>query len=88
MFPSDGTGFAVLHDSGIDHVPLMFYRFLPLLRSRAAAADGAAQARICAMSTLIMVRHGESEWNDKGLFTGWVDARLSERGEAEAEQAG
>ncbi len=32
------------------------------------------------MSTLIMIRHGESEWNDKGLFTGWVDARLSERG--------
>ena len=25
------------------------------------------------MSTLIMIRHGESEWNDKGLFTGWVD---------------
>src|ERR1700729_942992 len=40
------------------------------------------------MSTLIMVRHGESEWNDKGLFTGWVDARLSGRGEAEAVQAG
>src|ERR1700735_1290044 len=40
------------------------------------------------MSTLIMVRHGESEWNDKGLFTGWVDARLSGRGEAEAGRAG
>jgi 2,3-bisphosphoglycerate-dependent phosphoglycerate mutase len=40
------------------------------------------------MSTLIMIRHGESEWNDKGLFTGWVDARLSERGRAEAARAG
>ena len=40
------------------------------------------------MSTLIMIRHGESEWNDKGLFTGWVDARLSERGKTEAARAG
>jgi 2,3-bisphosphoglycerate-dependent phosphoglycerate mutase len=40
------------------------------------------------MSTLIMIRHGESEWNDKGLFTGWVDARLSDRGKAEAARAG
>jgi len=40
------------------------------------------------MSTLIMIRHGESEWNDKGLFTGWVDVRLSERGRTEAGQAG
>jgi 2,3-bisphosphoglycerate-dependent phosphoglycerate mutase len=40
------------------------------------------------MSTLIMIRHGESEWNAKGLFTGWVDARLSERGRTEAAQAG
>jgi 2,3-bisphosphoglycerate-dependent phosphoglycerate mutase len=40
------------------------------------------------MSTLIMIRHGESEWNDKGLFTGWVDARLSARGEEEAARAG
>jgi len=36
------------------------------------------------MSTLILIRHGESEWNAKGLFTGWVDAGLSERGRAEA----
>ena len=41
-----------------------------------------------AMGTLIMIRHGESEWNDKGLFTGWVDARLSERGKLEAVRAG
>jgi len=35
-----------------------------------------------------MIRHGESEWNDKGLFTGWVDVRLSERGKLEAGRAG
>jgi 2,3-bisphosphoglycerate-dependent phosphoglycerate mutase len=44
--------------------------------------------KIQAMSTLIMIRHGESEWNDKGLFTGWVDVRLSERGKLEAGRAG
>ncbi len=40
------------------------------------------------MSTLILIRHGESEWNAKGLFTGWVDAGLSERGRAEAVSGG
>ncbi len=40
------------------------------------------------MSTLIMIRHGESEWNDKGLFTGWVDIPLSGRGKLEAVRAG
>jgi 2,3-bisphosphoglycerate-dependent phosphoglycerate mutase len=38
--------------------------------------------------TLILLRHGESEWNAKNLFTGWVDVRLSEKGEREAVQAG
>jgi 2,3-bisphosphoglycerate-dependent phosphoglycerate mutase len=40
------------------------------------------------MSTLILLRHGESEWNSKGLFTGWVDVSLSERGRAEAANGG
>ena len=40
------------------------------------------------MGTLILIRHGESEWNDKGLFTGWVDAHLSEHGRTEAARAG
>ena len=40
------------------------------------------------MSTLVLLRHGESTWNAEGLFTGWVDVGLSERGVAEAEQAG
>jgi len=39
-------------------------------------------------STLVIVRHGESTWNAKNLFTGWVDVDLSEKGEAEAKNAG
>jgi 2,3-bisphosphoglycerate-dependent phosphoglycerate mutase len=38
--------------------------------------------------TLILLRHGESEWNAKNLFTGWVDVRLSQIGESEAVRAG
>lgn len=29
---------------------------------------------------LVLIRHGESEWNKKNLFTGWVDVPLSEKG--------
>ena len=39
-------------------------------------------------STLILLRHGESEWNAKNLFTGWVDVDLNGKGEAEAERGG
>lgn len=38
--------------------------------------------------TLILLRHGNSEWNQQNLFTGWVDVRLSEQGVAEAKRAG
>lgn len=37
---------------------------------------------------LILLRHGESEWNALGLFTGWVDVGLTQKGEAEATRAG
>ena len=37
---------------------------------------------------LVLVRHGESEWNQKNLFTGWTDVDLSEKGHEEAKQAG
>ena len=40
------------------------------------------------MPTLILLRHGESEWNSKNLFTGWVDVDLTEAGEAEARRGG
>jgi 2,3-bisphosphoglycerate-dependent phosphoglycerate mutase len=39
-------------------------------------------------STLILLRHGESEWNAKNLFTGWVDVPLSPKGEEEARRGG
>jgi len=38
--------------------------------------------------TLILLRHGNSDWNQKNLFTGWVDVRLSEQGVREAKRAG
>lgn len=40
------------------------------------------------MTLLILLRHGESQWNLENRFTGWVDIPLSERGEAEARSAG
>jgi 2,3-bisphosphoglycerate-dependent phosphoglycerate mutase len=40
------------------------------------------------MATLVLFRHGESEWNSKNLFTGWVDVTLSAKGEQEAVAAG
>ena len=38
--------------------------------------------------TLILLRHGNSDWNQKNLFTGWVDVRLSDQGVREAKHAG
>jgi 2,3-bisphosphoglycerate-dependent phosphoglycerate mutase len=38
--------------------------------------------------TLILLRHGNSDWNQKNLFTGWVDVDLSDQGRAEAKRAG
>jgi 2,3-bisphosphoglycerate-dependent phosphoglycerate mutase len=40
------------------------------------------------MKKLVMVRHGESEWNKENRFTGWTDVDLSEKGRAEAKEAG
>ena len=40
------------------------------------------------MSTLILIRHGESQWNLENRFTGWVDVELSPKGIQEAESAG
>jgi len=48
-----------------------------------AATDGATAAH-----RLLLLRHGESIWNEQGLFTGWVDVGLSERGVREAIHAG
>ena len=40
------------------------------------------------MPTLVLLRHGESEWNQKNLFTGWVDVGLTTTGESEARRGG
>jgi 2,3-bisphosphoglycerate-dependent phosphoglycerate mutase len=40
------------------------------------------------MGTLVLLRHGESEWNAKNLFTGWVDVDLNSKGETEAQRGG
>ncbi len=38
--------------------------------------------------TLVLLRHGESDWNEKNLFTGWVDVQLTEKGREEAARGG
>eukprot|EP00386_Alphamonas_edax_P011815 GDKI01037174.1.p1 GENE.GDKI01037174.1~~GDKI01037174.1.p1 ORF type:complete len:253 (-),score=117.79 GDKI01037174.1:372-1130(-) len=38
--------------------------------------------------TLVLIRHGESQWNKENRFTGWTDVPLSEIGEAEAKEGG
>lgn len=40
------------------------------------------------MPYLILVRHGKSEWNEKGLWTGWENPELTEEGKADAKRAG
>lgn len=40
------------------------------------------------MPNLVLLRHGESQWNLENRFTGWVDIPLSQKGEQEAHQAG
>src|ERR1700760_3465287 len=39
-------------------------------------------------ATLVLLRHGESEWNSLNLFTGWVDVGLTEKGRTEAVRSG
>src|SRR5947209_20388606 len=39
-------------------------------------------------ATLVLLRHGESDWNALNLFTGWVDVGLTEKGRAEAVRSG
>jgi len=40
------------------------------------------------MPNLVLIRHGQSQWNKENRFTGWIDIPLSEQGEAEAHKAG
>src|SRR6202012_2513393 len=41
-----------------------------------------------AAATLVLLRHGESEWNASNQFTGWVDVNLTDRGRSEAVRSG
>jgi 2,3-bisphosphoglycerate-dependent phosphoglycerate mutase len=59
----------------------MTFLFSPL----ASTKDPPLNPRNC---QLVIVRHGESEWNKLNLFTGWRDVRLTEEGEREARNAG
>jgi 2,3-bisphosphoglycerate-dependent phosphoglycerate mutase len=63
-------------------------RIRPDLLIRAGWEGLAGLDRLERMSTLILLRHGISDWNTKNLFTGWVDVRLTEQGVAEAKRAG
>lgn len=47
-----------------------------------------AKNKIKHMSKLVIVRHGQSEWNKANIFTGWIDIGLTEEGKAEAKRAG
>jgi 2,3-bisphosphoglycerate-dependent phosphoglycerate mutase len=58
-----------------------------MLPARACCGDACGD-RLSIMATLVLLRHGESAWNAEGLFTGWVDVGLSEKGVAEAVHAG
>jgi 2,3-bisphosphoglycerate-dependent phosphoglycerate mutase len=40
------------------------------------------------MPTLVLLRHGQSQWNEKDLFTGWIDVDLTAKGEDEARAGG
>src|ERR1039458_1847368 len=66
-------------------------RLFPCARLAGAfdpARTAARADKLGPMATLVLLRHGESAWNAEGLFTGWVDVGLSERGAAEAASGG
>ena len=42
----------------------------------------------CINGHLVLIRHGQSEWNSQNKFTGWVDIDLSDKGKKEAKTAG
>src|SRR5579862_2631777 len=67
----------------------------PFCRPGSAAAGHTPALGVgCSGSTLdnvpdlVLVRHGQSTWNEENLFTGWVDVPLTDRGRSEAREAG
>jgi 2,3-bisphosphoglycerate-dependent phosphoglycerate mutase len=57
-------------------------------KQRVASQGQSKLDDMTAKYTLILLRHGNSDWNQKNLFTGWVDVELSDQGRAEAHRAG
>src|SRR5436305_14474191 len=55
---------------------------------RIASQKSADNRPRMSVGTLVLLRHGESEWNAKNLFTGWVDVDLSAKGRDEATRGG
>lgn len=51
---------------------------------RTTLPSSSSSSRLCMKYTLVLIRHGESTWNNENKFTGWVDCPLSEKGEKEA----
>ncbi|CAB9514609.1 3-bisphosphoglycerate-dependent phosphoglycerate mutase [Seminavis robusta] len=51
-------------------------------------ARSSSNSELCMKYTLVLVRHGESTWNNENKFTGWYDCPLSEKGEGEAREGG
>ena len=54
--------------------------------ARPARPSPSPSARVAALPTLILLRHGQSQWNLEDRFTGWVDVDLTAEGEAQAKQ--
>ena len=95
--PDPGTGVAAAADvmfyierKRIAALALAHSAESPLIGRVACGAGHSATLtdKLRAMRTLVLLRHGESEWNSKGLFTGWVDVGLSATGADEAAHAG
>jgi 2,3-bisphosphoglycerate-dependent phosphoglycerate mutase len=61
------------------------HRVSPPCRVRRPDDDGGVEM---SERLLVLVRHGQSEWNLKNLFTGWRDVNLTEQGVREAHEAG
>ncbi|KAH8288538.1 hypothetical protein KR054_004630 [Drosophila jambulina] len=61
---------------------------LATMKGRCPCSKDSKRAASQGKYKIVMVRHGESEWNQKNLFCGWFDAKLSEKGQMEACAAG
>lgn len=60
----------------------------PVLRAAGTKKNLFALQMVANKSTLVLVRHGESEWNLENKFTGWYDCALSPKGHEEVIEAG